>query len=729
MLRPLSPILDRDRDPDPETDPDRARDQAAPPVARDDALHPLLHRQLRRIGLGRSPAPADPAHWSALLRAVTRTYERFEVAVGSNRRSQRLAAEALAQANDRLRAERDTLESRVLERTAQLEQSRADLLEAQRLAGLGSWSYRIGADRIEVSMQLAELLGLRGDERGGTLESLLGRVVDEDRPGARRRLKLAMRTPSRLSGELRLRDAHGEPRWFSCTIASQADAQGRVNRVRGAMLDITPRRLAEERVQRLAYQDDLTGLPNRAAFMQDIARAVQHARLRGSRFALLFLDLDGFKEINDSLGHGAGDDLLRQVAQRIRGCLRQADRLARFGGDEFLVLIDPVRRQRDVVAVTRKILKAVATPLQLQGLMATVSASIGIAMFPDDGDDPQRLLKNADAAMYQAKENGRNALHFYAPKINESLLEKLAMINDLRAAVADGRIDVHYQPIVDGADGRVLGVEALARWNDPERGPVPPARFIPLAEETGLIGALSGIVLARACAQAVAWDRAAGARPLPGTPYLSVNVSPVQLRDDAFVHELQALLSATGLAAERLQIELTEGTVMEDPVRAATVLDDLSAMGVRIALDDFGTGHSSLAYLRRFPIDCIKIDRAFVVDLGSTARQEPIVPAIVAIAQSLGATVIAEGVETRAQCQALLAMGCRAMQGYLFSRPLPPAAIDERLSLGIPSLPLADRPPPEPAAPPDRSTTGANDAARPPAGRSSDRTGSAGWRG
>jgi len=671
MFRQPSPILD----PDP----------PLPPVAPDLALHPLLRRQLQRIGLGSNRSPADPADWAALLRAVARTYERFEVAVGSNRRSQRLAADALAQANDRLRAERDTLESRVLERTAQLEQSRADLLEAQQLAGLGSWSYRIGADCIDVSTQLAELLGLSGDEPCSTLDSLLAHVVDEDRPTARRRLKLALRAPSRLSGELRLRDARGETRWFSCTIASQADAQGRVRRVRGAMLDITPRRLAEERVQRLAYQDDLTGLPNRAAFMQDIAQAVQHARLRGSRFALLFLDLDGFKEINDSLGHGAGDDLLQQVAQRIRGCLRQADRLARFGGDEFLVLIDPVRRQRDVVAVTRKILKAVATPLQLQGLMATVSASIGIAMYPDDGEDPQRLLKNADAAMYQAKENGRNAMHFYAPKINESLLEKLALINDLRAAVADGAIEVHYQPIVDGADGHVLGVEALARWNHPAHGPVPPSRFIPLAEETGLIGALSGIVLARACQQVVAWDAAGGLRHTLGTPYLSVNVSPVQLRDDAFVHELRTLLATTGLAAGRLQLELTEGTVMEDPARAATVLDTLSAMGVRIALDDFGTGHSSLAYLRRFPIDCIKIDRAFVSDLGRTARHEPIVPAILAIAHSLGATVVAEGVETRAQRRALLAMGCRAMQGYLFSRPLPPTVIDERLSLGTPS--------------------------------------------
>jgi diguanylate cyclase (GGDEF)-like protein len=404
--------------------------------------------------------------------------------------------------------------------------------------------------------------------------------------------------------------------------------------------------------------------------------------VRGSRFALLFLDLDGFKEINDSLGHDAGDDLLRQVSARIRACLRQADRLARFGGDEFLVLIDPVRRRRDVETVTRKILKAVATPLKLDGLMATVSASIGIAMFPDDGEDANRLLKNADAAMYRAKQEGRNAMRFYAPQINASLREKVALINDLRAAVARGDLDVAYQPIVDGADGRLLCFEALARWNHPVRGAVAPAQFVPLAEETGLIGAIGGMVLARACAQLVEWDAASGASPGAPRPCVSVNVSPVQLRDEGFVRELRALLASTGLPADRLQLELTEGTVMADPARAAQVLGELSGMGVHIALDDFGTGHSSLAYLRTFPIHCIKIDRVFVGDLGRDGGQGAIVPAIVAIARSLGADLVAEGVESETQRQALLAAGCRAMQGYLFSRPLPAPACAERF-LGI----------------------------------------------
>jgi diguanylate cyclase (GGDEF)-like protein len=640
-------------------------------------LHPLLRRQLRQLGIAGAP---DVSRWPALLAVIDRSYRRLAASVGANRRSQRLAALALAQANDRLRDERDNLESHVRERTAQLEQSRADLLEAQQLAGLGSWSYRPGDAALEVSGQLMRMLGLDPAAAPTTLEALLDHVVEDDRDATQRLLNAALLEPRRLGVELRLRDSRGEVRWFTCTIASHGDAEGRVVRLRGAMLDITARRLAEGRVQRLAYQDTLTGLPNRAAFMEQLAQAQQQARVRGSRFALLFLDLDGFKEINDSLGHEAGDDLLQQVAQRIRGCLRQADVLARFGGDEFLILIDPVRRRRDVETVTQKILKAVATPLKLHGLMATVSASIGIAMFPDDGEDPQRLLKNADAAMYQAKQNGRNALQFYAPKINESLLEKLALINDLRAAVVRCEITVDYQPIVDGEDGRILGLEALARWIHPEHGPVSPARFVPLAEETGLIGAIGAQVLARACAQFGEWDaRRGGPRDAPDAPYLSVNVSPVQLRDASFVRELQALLNGTGLPPARLQLELTEGTVMEDPTHAARMLGELSAMGMRIALDDFGTGYSSLAYLRQYPIDCIKVDRAFVGDLGRTDRQEPIVPAILAIAHSLGAGVVAEGVETEVQRHALLALGCRRMQGYLFSRPLPPAAIGERL--------------------------------------------------
>ena len=631
--------------------------------------HPLLARQLRRLGLDGDGDGAEPRRLRALARAVGRRYARFEAELAAERGSHRLAAAELAHANRALRAERDNLESHVRERTVQLEQSRVDLLEAQLLAGLGSWSYRRGDLGIEVSAQFARLLGMDPAEPPDSIERLLDYVVEDDRAGAQRALEAALRTPRRLTGELRLRDARGEVRWFASTIASQADAQGRVTRLRGAMVDVTARRLAESRVQRLAYQDDLTGLPNRAAFMEHIADAVAQARARGSRLALLFLDLDGFKEINDSLGHDAGDDLLRQVSQRIRACLRQADRLARFGGDEFLVLIDPVRRRRDVEVVTRKILKAVATPLKLDGLMATVSASIGIAMFPEDGDDPRRLLKNADAAMYQAKQGGRNALRFYAPQINASLREKVALINDLRAAVARGALGLAYQPIVDGESGRVLGVEALARWDHPERGPIAPSVFVPLAEETGLIGAIGASVLARACAQLVEWDAAGDA----GTdrPYLSVNVSPVQLREETFVRELRALLADTGLPPRRLQLELTEGTVMEEPERAARVLGELSEMGVRIALDDFGTGHSSLAYLRTFPIDCIKIDRAFVLDLGADGHEAAIVPAIVAIARSLGAGVVAEGVESGTQRQALVSMGCRGMQGYLFSRPLP----------------------------------------------------------
>ena len=639
--------------------------------------YPLLSALLAPLGLDPGEAPPDPAGWQTVLAAIERGIGGLQLELEDSRRAYRYSADALTRATLRLRDERDQLESRVGERTAQLEQSRSDLMQAQRLAGLGSWSVRLEDGRVDVSEQFALRLGMDPAAPPANVEALLDYVLEDDRQSAHRAVQAALREPGRFTGELRVRDTRGEVRWFSATIASQSDPDGRVSHLHGAMLDVTARRLAELRTQRLALQDELTGLPNRTAFKQDIAQAVERSRVRRSRFALLFLDLDGFKEINDSLGHDAGDDLLKQVAARIGGCLRKGDRLARFGGDEFLVLIDPVRRRRDVETVTRKILAAVATPITLDGMNATVSASIGIAMYPEDGDDPRRLLKNADAAMYQAKQDGRNALRFYAPRINASLREKVAMVNDLRAAVAHGALGVAYQPIVDGNDGRVLGIEALARWEHVERGAIGPSVFVPLAEETGLIGAVGAQVLARSCAQQVDWDSNGHSAAAAGG-YLSVNVSPVQLRSDGFVRELRALLADTGLPATRLQLELTEGTVMADPERAARVLGELAAMGVRIALDDFGTGHSSLAYLRTFPIHCIKIDRVFVGDLGRGGAQAAIVPAIVAIARSLGAEVVAEGVETDAQREALLALGCRAMQGYLFSRPLPPEACGAR---------------------------------------------------
>ena len=639
--------------------------------------HPLLTALLAPLGLEPGDAPPDAARWQAVLAAIERGICGLQLELEDSRRAYRYSADALTRATLRLRDERDQLESRVGERTAQLEQSRSDLMQAQRLAGLGSWSVRMEDGRVDVSEQFALRLGMDPAAPPANVEALLDYVVEDDRKSAHRAVQAALREPGRFAGELRVRDARGEVRWFSATIASQSDPEGRISHLHGAMLDVTARRLAELRTQRLALQDELTGLPNRTTFKQDIAQAVERSRVRRSRFALLFLDLDGFKEINDSLGHDAGDDLLKQVAARIGGCLRKGDRLARFGGDEFLVLIDPVRRRRDVETVTRKILAAVATPITLDGMTATVSASIGIAMYPEDGDDPRRLLKNADAAMYQAKQDGRNALRFYAPRINASLREKVSMVNDLRAAVAHGELGVAYQPIVDGNDGRVLGIEALARWEHVERGAIGPSVFVPLAEETGLIGAVGAQVLARSCAQQVDWDSNGRSAAAAGG-YLSVNVSPVQLRSDGFVRELRALLADTGLPATRLPLELTEGTVMADPERAARVLGELAAMGVRIALDDFGTGHSSLAYLRTFPIHCIKIDRVFVSDLGRGGAQAAIVPAIVAIARSLGAEVVAEGVETDAQREALLALGCRAMKGYLFSRPLPPEACGAR---------------------------------------------------
>ena len=648
---------------------------------------PELARVLMPLGLDEVVVVPGDDKTRVAMAAIEARMNQLLRELADTRRSYQYAADALTRANRRLREERDRLEFRVSERTAQLEASRAELLEAQRLAALGNWTLRRDTSTLELSEWLAQRLGLEDRLQDADCETLLARVAPVDHTVARRALRLACAAPRRLSGELRLLDRQGAVRWYAATIDSRADEDGRVMRLRGVLHDVTDRRAATEAVAQQARQDDLTGLPNRAAFREDLYEAIARARGRKARFALLFIDLDGFKEINDSLGHDLGDALLKAVASRMRRCLRTSDRLGRFGGDEFLVLLDPVRRLRDVEAATRKLLEAVARPVMLDGLSASVSASIGIALFPEHGEEPRRLLRNADAAMYQAKRDGRNRMQVYEPQINACLRSKLALITDLRTAVAQSALEVVYQPILEGESGRIMGVEALSRWTHPMRGTVSPSEFIPLAEECGLIGTLGTQVLVQGCAQMRVWEagpEAVSEHSSRLRPYLSVNVSPVQLRDPAFTTQLASLLSQHGLAATRLQIEITEGTVMADPQRAAHTLHALSALGVRIALDDFGTGYSSLAYLRSFPIHCIKIARCFVTHLGQgDPAQREIVSAILAIARSLGASVVAEGVETAAERTALLELGCEGMQGYFFDRPLSAADCGARLRTGV----------------------------------------------
>jgi diguanylate cyclase (GGDEF)-like protein len=427
--------------------------------------------------------------------------------------------------------------------------------------------------------------------------------------------------------------------------------------------DITARKRAEAQIAHMAHHDPLTGLANRARFRECLDRRLAEVGRQGATCAVLCLDLDRFKAVNDTLGHPAGDALLRAVAARMRGRLRKQDILARLGGDEFAVLTAPVAHPAQAAAVAARLVGALHAPFRIEGHEITVGTSIGIALAPEHGRDGDTLFKNADLALYAAKDSGRDGYRFYTPAMGEAASGRQRLELDLRGALARDQFELHYQPVVDTRSLAVTGFEALIRWTHPTRGRVPPDAFIPVAEETGLIVPVGDWVLRKACEDAVRW---------PGDVRLAVNVSAVQLMRPGLVEGVVATLAATGLAAGRLELEITETALLRDSPAVLACLHALRGLGVRVALDDFGTGYSSLSYLRKFPLDRIKIDRSFVeaVDEPGTAA---IVGAIAGLGASLGAAVTAEGVETERQLGALRLSGCGEAQGYLFGKPAPAA--------------------------------------------------------
>jgi diguanylate cyclase (GGDEF)-like protein len=439
----------------------------------------------------------------------------------------------------------------------------------------------------------------------------------------------------------------------------------------------------EERIRYQAYHDALTGLPNRASFTEHLEEAMRRAKRAGWPLALLFLDLDLFKRVNDSLGHDAGDRLLRVVAERIRRAVREADMLFRMGGDEFTVLLEDVRGPEEAAMVAGRVLEGIAEPLQLQHHEISVSGSIGIALYPRDDVIGERLLKSADTAMYRAKELGRNRYAFFAREMNERVESQIMIEAALRRALKNEEFVLHYQPRVSAATGRATGAEALLRWRHPEWGLVEPARFVPLLEETGLIVPVGAWVLAEACRRAKIWQ-AAGLPPLR----VSVNLSSRQFRSEALFEAVSEALRASGLAPQLLELELTESLLVENVDHAMGVMGKLKAIGAAISIDDFGTGYSSLGYLKRFPIDSLKIDKSFVRDIATSPKDAAIVKAISALARSLGIGLVAEGVEEPWQVEFLRARHCTEMQGYLFSRPLPEDSVAEALARSYP-MPLA----------------------------------------
>lgn len=507
---------------------------------------------------------------------------------------------------------------------------------------------------------------------GKPAASLLSNVASRSEARA---LRKALLRDGYWQGELWARRNDGSPYPCLLSLVRVVDDTGATLHMIGFAKDLSEAMAARQRIEELAFTDPLTGLPNRVLLRERFEMALNYAKRERGSFAVLFLDLDRFKQINDSLGHGFGDRVLVSVSERLLDCVRQVDTAARVGGDEFILILAGVDAAGAEVAA-RRILHAISQPVVVDGMSFSLTVSIGIAMYPEDGADADELTKNADSAMYAVKERGRADLRFYQRQMNIGLLSRMKLDHALRHALVEGALEVHYQPKFRIEDRRLIGAEALVRWTDPELGAVSPGRFIPVAEESGAIIPLGRFVLETTLAQLSAWWRDGLCVSV------AVNVSALQFHQGDFVESVAEGLRRHGLPGEALELELTESILIADVEDAMRRLTALSALGVRLAIDDFGTGYSSLSYLKRFPIERIKIDRSFIADLPGSAESEAIVAAIIQMGRALRLSVTAEGVETEAQRDLLHAAGCHEMQGWLMAPALAADVFSERFGVG-----------------------------------------------
>jgi diguanylate cyclase (GGDEF)-like protein/PAS domain S-box-containing protein len=563
----------------------------------------------------------------------------------------------------------------------ELRRSRERLAKAQRLARMGSWHLDLTSGELEVSEELLAIFGLEALDAPARIEHFWERIHADDRAGVREAAARCQLDGTPLHVDHRILLPDGSERVLQTQAQLARDAEGRGVGLEGTAQDVTERRRVEEQVRWLAYHDSLTGLGNRRLFQERIELATAQARRSERPFGVLFLDLDHFKRINDTLGHGVGDRLLQGVADRLVRSVRETDVVARgdttppaisrLGGDEFTVLLTDVVDVRDLAKVARRLLEQLQQPLLLAGHEVVVTGSVGIAAFPADGEDADTLLRNADAAMYHAKEAGRNNCQFYTASMNAVALQRLILENRLRLALEREGLEVHYQPKL-AADGRtVVGIEALARWPDEELGLVMPSTFIQIAEETGLIGPLGAFVLHRSCADRMRLGRE-GLPPVP----VCVNLSALQFRAGGVVELVERTLAETELEPRWLELEITESMLLRDEKRVVEALRALRALGVRVAVDDFGTGYSSLSYLRTLPVDALKIDRSFIQGIATSPDDAALTAAIVSMGHALRLCVVAEGVEEREQHALLERWGCDELQGFLFAHPMPLEALE-----------------------------------------------------
>lgn len=526
---------------------------------------------------------------------------------------------------------------------------------------------------IDINNQALELFGRTREEmRGRTCQQFICQECDDN--GFE-----ALNGGLLLSGNRMLRTADGQQRPVTFSV-KRSHFRGR-DYFLVSITDISSQHSAEQQVSRLANYDATTGLPNRHLLLDRLQQASAWAKRMQGSVALLLLDIDNFKDFNDSLGHSSGDRLLVMLAERLKGCVRRADTVARVDGDEFAVVLTDIGSEQQVGQVARKILACLSEPCVIDGRQYHVTASLGISSCPEDAQDPEDLIRLADTAMYRAKKAGRNQFQFYSPEMNKEVLQRLLLTNDLYQALAEEQFEVYYQPQVDMRSGSICGTEALLRWNHPTLGMIPPDQFIPLAEETGLIVELGQWVLETACRQVRQWQRS-----LMVPLRLAVNLSAVQFRQPDLAKQVEDVLEKTKFSAALLELELTETMLMEQVEKAQQAMEKLKKMGITLAIDDFGTGFSSLSYLKHFPIDRLKIDRSFVKELTENPADAAIVEAIIAMAGRLGHEIIAEGVEEEAQAEFLFANGCYEIQGFFFGRPLPAAEFTLKLQNQVGSL-------------------------------------------